>query len=980
MPASRRFADACLAGLHVIAILLFSILGDSVQGRLQAIETLFCLSGSLFLMMLLARNSRKSKYLLEKFGNDVWKHGWHRLWHSSAIYWCTPMHPTFSKFGPLIYIGESDFPLRRVHEHLIRILRPEGAAQQPFFEVIRRGAVSTNRLRAALCVWLFLPCTLASSEAATRKALEREYILALGVLNPPCVYALPELHETCKDRRGDHHRIFGTARPLKRLRQGHQTQPKVSQLPRLDARKAGLRTVAAAIAGHRFQGHKKAALSVWNLSPSSWVYVVLRATDHEEGWRRKRALVILKRVQKVRRDLPMPIAVVQCCMVWTGSFETRLLVTNTVRTMLRTWNSLGIWTPVLRHAVLKFHWKATPTLAESLCTASALPHFLSVSAPPPRCAQLFGCDERWPGIVIDGERHIAATHHTVPWPSNLEHSKTVAATLNLPPKRTCIVAQLRSTLRRLRQRCKVRDDCCSVESLVSEASGPLWEAVLKNSRDCPVGWRDVYAARKFLAGLFIQHFDHNPSMLGIFCWKLVIKHCRKALNFGTDQSTDFRWQPCASHDDVLQRMCSVPGLSHHLQPSAVTSLSRRAWAVAGPAILPKWKAPGVKWRLLINKRFTPCNSLHSLVCRAIDVLMNALPRQSWCDAHSIDEIVSQTLIFNAELRSRYVQGGFHAYVAAADMINCFHHLPVDQILSTWDDLAAYWRSKGVSCVSVSRHSNNGGAKLGRYDMPGFFVISLEDVRACLKHFSETNYVALPGWLGRELRGAPMGDALSGAVLRLFKWGRLRACSFSEQQDTANLHGTCIKLVRLGASNVMVLDISFRDDIRLFCAWSTRSMLRRETVANWCSTRFQQRFCVGSMRLEDSDKETFVGLRTRWNSQGLQVFPSFPCPWAAIHYRITELPCIKQWVAWTPRAQKSAVVRGMLCRAWYFSNNGDGRRQAIYESFLTLIGRAMFPKSFVASIALKWAKGWLPRNSIHPPSSNLHDVEYALSRV
>ena len=340
--------------------------------------------------MLLARNSRKSKYLLEKFGNDVWKHGWHRLWHSSAMYWCTPTHPIFSKFGPLIYIGESDFPLRRVHEHLIRILRPGGATQQPFFEVIRRGAVSTNRLRAALCVWLFLPCTLASSEAAARKALEREYILALGVLNPPCVYALPELRETCKDRRGDHHRIFGTARPLKRLRQSHQTQPMVSQLPRLDARKEGLRTVAAAIAGHRFEGHKKAALSVWNLSPSSWVYVVLRATDHEEGWRRKRALVILKRVQKVRRDLPMPIAVVQCCMVWTGSFETRLFVTNTVRTMLRTRNSLGIRTPVLRHAVLKFHWKATPTLAESLCTASALPHFF-VSV----CASLSLCPIVW---------------------------------------------------------------------------------------------------------------------------------------------------------------------------------------------------------------------------------------------------------------------------------------------------------------------------------------------------------------------------------------------------------------------------------------------------------------------------------------------------------------------------------------------------------------------------------------------------------
>ena len=132
------------------------------------------------------------------------------------------------------------------------------STQQPFFEVIRRGAVSTNRLRAALCGWLFLPCTLASSEAAARKALEREYILTLGVLNPPCVYALPDLHENCKDRRFDHERIFGTARPVKRLRQIHGEKSKpFKSPPKLDSRKAGLWTIAAALAGHRFPGHKK---------------------------------------------------------------------------------------------------------------------------------------------------------------------------------------------------------------------------------------------------------------------------------------------------------------------------------------------------------------------------------------------------------------------------------------------------------------------------------------------------------------------------------------------------------------------------------------------------------------------------------------------------------------------------------------------------------------------------------------------------
>ena len=40
-------------------------------------------------------------------------------------------------------------------------------------------------------------------------------------------------------------------------------------------------------------------------------------------------------------------------------------------------------------------------------------------------------------------------------------------------------------------------------------TGPLWEAVRTKSKDCPVSWRDAAAAKEFLAGLFLQYFDHN---------------------------------------------------------------------------------------------------------------------------------------------------------------------------------------------------------------------------------------------------------------------------------------------------------------------------------------------------------------------------------------------------------------------------------------------------------------------------------------
>ena len=43
-----------------------------------------------------------------------------------------------------------------------------------------------------------------------------------------------------------------------------------------------------------------------------------------------------------------------------------------------------------------------------------------------------------------------------------------------------------------------------------------------------------------------------------------------------------------------------------------------------------------------------------------------------------------------------------------------------------------------------------------------FQTSFDDVNLVLQRFSSTNYVVIPGHVGRELRGAPMGDALGGA--------------------------------------------------------------------------------------------------------------------------------------------------------------------------------------------------------------------------
>ena len=72
------------------------------------------------------------------------------------------------------------------------------------------------------------------------------------------------------------------------------------------------------------------------------------------------------------------------------------------------------------------------------------------------------------------------------------------------------------------------------------------------------------------------------------------------------------------------------------------------------------------------------------------------------------------------------------------------------------------------------------------------MVSFDNVNLVLQSFSSTNYVVIPGDVGRELRGAPMGDVLSGAILRLFKFSREHGMA----PDAHGYAGTCTKLVQL----------------------------------------------------------------------------------------------------------------------------------------------------------------------------------------
>ena len=66
-------------------------------------------------------------------------------------------------------------------------------------------------------------------------------------------------------------------------------------------------------------------------------------------------------------------------------------------------------------------------------------------------------------------------------------------------------------------------------------------------------------------------------------------------------------------------------------------------------------------------------------------------------------------------------------------------------------------------------------------------------------------------------------------------------------------------LRIEGTFVIVLDVSFRVDIRLCCTWEHSSKVDPDSVSTWARGRFMRRFLVGTMVLEGSGPSIFLCL-------------------------------------------------------------------------------------------------------------------------
>ena len=936
------------------------------------------LAGSFWLFFLQAAGTRRANRLLQLIGSDPWRYGWDILWGASVIYWGVRSRVQRSKYGSLVYVGETVCMLRRACEHITRIMSPAGKTQQPFYVVVRQGSECPLMSRVFLCEWLFVPVKLASIENCARKHAEREMIRLVGSLNPPKCYCLKVLRSV-RVVRGK--RLFSCRRRVRRLRKISNPvslcpvpvtkhpdpvcESRSSIVHIFCSRKSkndGLHVIATALAGHVFPGSEAALKSAWGLAPAMWAYVHRRIDRELEGWRRRRGLHMLRIISAVRKDLVPPICEIQCSIVWPGTSMARDIILKSVQLLISKWRQQLYFVPVVHDARFKCCWAASPTLKSCLATKTNILHnmLLEITEPVCNCAELIACNPSWPCIVVEGQRHIAAPQSFIPWPVSLKHFARLPASITLPPKKSQLISSLGDVFRRLQARCHIKDDFGCVESCVTEIVAQIWPLVEARASKHPISWGDVSRAKEFLGGLFVSMFDHNTSHIGVFCMKLVSEHARAALDLDKDcfRGVNFDWSSPLGFKSVLARMSYVRGLPHYLQPRALSLVPIRSWNIGSPKFLPKWKAPGVKWRLLIDKHFTPCGGLHSITCRAIDVALNAMPIENSSDLPSTRAFIKECCDFNHAVRRHFPSPNF--CIEAADMKDCFHHLPAQDCPMIWRKIQDFWAQRGVMFLSVPKKSRHGAGRLGKCELSGWVTLTFDDVFAVLDHFRETNFVSVANGLGKEVSGAPQGDALSGAVLRVFKWDREQLVAESERSHVIRFPGTHHQMISLFGCTALVLDVSFRDDVRKFCAWDSSSSLCAEQVRCWSRKNLHQRFQVGTMILEDSDPRIFIGLHTVWEHGMLQVWPHLDDPWGSAAYHDHDSSPLKPWESWIPLAQKRAVVCSLLCRCFYFSTSVKGLRLALWETFVCLIRQAGFPLPFVLGLARKWAKTWTPR--------------------
>ena len=106
-PVQSGISKPLKAALELVLLLAFRVF-QSGKGKWNDMSDLLMLAGSLWLMFLQSRATRRGLYLLSLIDRAPWESGWQALWRSPCLYWIFPFPLRKGRHGTLLYVGQTE--------------------------------------------------------------------------------------------------------------------------------------------------------------------------------------------------------------------------------------------------------------------------------------------------------------------------------------------------------------------------------------------------------------------------------------------------------------------------------------------------------------------------------------------------------------------------------------------------------------------------------------------------------------------------------------------------------------------------------------------------------------------------------------------------------------------------------------------------------------------------------------------------------
>ena len=291
--------------------------------------------------------------------------------------------------------------------------------------------------------------------------------------------------------------------------------------------------------------------------------------------------------------------------------------------LLRNLRLRGEFIPIHANTHVNLVWLPTKSLADLVCNAGA--SWQQILDPAFARCVCHNFSHEWPRLDLGFGSHICAMQFEVPVPEHLAWITRLPATTRVMPDRAFVYASIRNSLCALVRRIRPQLDASWLIKQLASSLADDWLASLPSSSKDFLTLTSCRQFARLRSNLWCQYLDHARTTLCFLCPALVHQGAVRTYSVHPSACATkyIEWLPFDSIQNTLDLCARIPGLDPHLQPHCISKVRPCKWQLGMAQLLPKWKAPGLKFRPVVSKCFEPTHDINSCCCRSIEFLIDA---------------------------------------------------------------------------------------------------------------------------------------------------------------------------------------------------------------------------------------------------------------------------------------------------------------------------------------------------------------------